>query len=111
VNLLKDDIEAAAHLRRMISIALRANEVLLSKLTALIEALGDERPLDKDEQELVRTAYKQIAMVVDFENQLYKHGAVRPVGGGETLDLDAARAEIAGRLDRLGAASAARGAA
>jgi hypothetical protein len=105
---LNDEIESAAHLRRMIGTTLRADEILLARLTDLVERFGGDRALDKDEQEMLRAAYKQIAMVIDFENQLYKHGAVRPAGDGQTLDLDAARAEIAGRLDRLWAASATR---
>jgi hypothetical protein len=104
---LDDDGEAEAHLRRIIGQTLRADEILLEKLTALVERFAGDRTLDKDEQEMIKAAYKQIAMVVDFENQLHKHGAARSAGDGAALDLDAARAEIAGRLDRLWATRAA----
>jgi hypothetical protein len=106
-----EDLEHAAHLRRLIALTLRLNEGLLTKLSTLVEALEGDRPLNKAEHEDLRTAYKQIATVIDFENQLIKHGTAGTTGAGETLDLNAARAEVARRLDRLGATAQTGGAA
>jgi len=82
-------------------------EEMATALTAEIMRLRQEekhRPLEKDEIALIRSHQKTVLMVLDFETKLLKSRvhAQREAGGG--IDLAAARAEIASRLDRLAAA-------
>jgi hypothetical protein len=57
-------------------------------------------PLSKDEREVVREHQKALVMVLGFETDVMKrHGAT--FTDSASLDLDAARAEIARRLARL----------
>jgi hypothetical protein len=81
-------------------------EEIAATLTGVLNALrraGEAaEPLSRAELEVVKAHQKTILMVLDFEAQLLKQ---RPptarTGGGTELDLDAARAEVAGRLARL----------
>jgi hypothetical protein len=57
--------------------------------------------LSEEEKATIRELQKSVMMVLDFEQQLFKRSPAAPGGPGEGLDLDAARAEVLGRLDRL----------
>ena len=98
---MDQDARNAAHLRRTIKTLLKLNDRLVLKLQRIMDDHKTTEPLPKDAEEAFQTAYKQVMMVGDFEKQLVKHGYIDPAGAGEALDLDAARTEIARRLDRL----------
>jgi len=81
-------------------------EEIAETLTGVLSAIRREgdaaAPLNRAELEVVKAHQKTILMVLDFEAQLLKQ---RPpaarTAGGSSLDLDAARAEVVGRLARL----------
>lgn len=60
-------------------------------------------PLSDDDHKLIREHQKAIQSVLDFETILLKKRPGTAAQPGATLDLDAARSEVARRLDRLAA--------
>jgi hypothetical protein len=61
-------------------------------------------PLTKDEVEALKAHQRAILTVLDYEAQLIKRGRGETSGADGALDLEAARLEVARRLDRLAAA-------
>jgi hypothetical protein len=86
---------------------------LATTLTALIMRLKQHGEtagaLDAEATDLIKAHQKTVLMVLDFEAQILKRklGAAPAGDGGRRLNLDAARAEVAGRLARLAAAQGA----
>jgi len=99
-----------AVVRRAFENACTLYDELATALTAIImrlKAQGEAAgALSGEEADVVKAHQKTVLMVLDFEAQILKRriGAVTAANAGKRLDLDAARAEVAGRLDRLAAA-------
>jgi len=97
--------------RRAFENACTLYDELATALTAIIMRLKTQGAaagaLSGEEFEIVKAHQKTVLMVLDFEAQILKRRIGAAAGGGKRLDLDAARAEVAGRLDRLAAASGA----
>jgi hypothetical protein len=74
---------------------------LLDTVESLKQAGRGGAGLSEEERATIRELQKSVMMVLDFEQQLFKRSPAAPGGAGEGLDLDAARAEVLGRLDRL----------
>jgi hypothetical protein len=77
---------------------------LSDSLLGVIEILKKKSetgaPLSHDEREVIRQHQKALVMIIGFETDVLKrHGAA--FSDGQSLDLDAARAEVARRLARL----------
>ncbi len=86
---------------------------LATTLTGVIMRLkqqgSESAALAADEIDLIKTHQKIVLMVLDFEAQIIKRrlGAAPAATPGRRINLDAARAEIAGRLARLASAQGA----
>ena len=76
-------------------------EVLAGHVRALQAVEGSGRALSEDESACIRDHQKIIMMVLDFESQIFKRRPGLAAGSGESLDLGAARSEVARRLARL----------
>ena len=88
----------------MVSYSEHLLSLSIARLTRLLEAFDDMTPgLSKDLGEEFRALRKAVEIAYHERAQLQKLRAQAglDVAGGGTLDLDAARAEIGRRLDRL----------
>lgn len=81
-------------------------EELATSLTQIIAELreaSEARALTRMELDVVKAHQKTVLLVLDFEAQLLKRRLGAASEPGKPLDLEAARAEIAGRMARLAA--------
>lgn len=86
---------------RLIEHARRLYRELSKELARAIDRIGGETAAEaKSRTETLRAHRKALQTVLEFELLFTKDEE----GGGDALDLEAARAEIFGRLDRLLAA-------
>jgi hypothetical protein len=89
---------------RTLAHAVALYDSLADELARAIEVFRDKGVLTDEQTADLRSLQKSLMMVLDFDSQLSRK---RPVVADEphrTLDLDAARAEVARRLARLAAA-------
>ena len=76
------------------------SETLAEVISALKARAAEGGPLRKEDTAILVAHQRAMLQVIECENDLFKRH--RPAGGaGAPLDLEAARTEIAGRLDRL----------
>lgn len=99
----------ASRQRRAFERTLKVCEALTERAEAAVASLGTEPgarwALSREERATLSDMVKLLGTVLDFEKKHF--GGERAAEPGAALDLDAARAEIARRLDRLAAAGGA----
>ena len=89
----------------MVSYSEQLLNISIARLTFLLEGYGEPRPgLGKDLAEEFRGLRKALEIAYHERANLQKLKGVEVAGTASELDLDAARAEIGRRLDRLRAA-------
>jgi hypothetical protein len=105
VSFTKDDdlLETA---RRAFARACEVYDSLSKHMTAAIRKLaaGSTPPLTPEEQDALKAHQRAILTVLDYEAQLIRRRPGDARGADAALDLEAARLEVARRLDRLAAA-------
>lgn len=89
---------------RTLSHALALYASLADELAQAIEAFREKGVLTDAQTADLRSLQKSLMMVLDFDSQLSRKRRVVADEAHRTLDLDAARAEVARRLARLAAA-------
>lgn len=91
--------------QRAVEHAIALYESLASLLERVVKTHLDGpltgEPLSDDDHKLIREHQKAIQSVLDFETILLKKRPDAAAQPRSTLDLDAARTEVARRLDRL----------
>lgn len=90
----RDRLDRSLELYRDLSLALR------QRITHIRSGPSGITPEEKQAADAVKAHHKALQSVLDIEASLGKYTESRSGGGGEELDLDAARAEIAARLAR-----------
>ena len=90
--------------RRTLSHAIALYDCLADELAQAIEAFREHGALTEEQNGKLRSLQKSLMMVLEFDAQLSRQRHVVSDGPDGTLDLEAARAEVARRLVRLAAA-------
>jgi hypothetical protein len=101
----RDDLLETA--RRAMARACEVYDSLSETLTITIRKLNAGEPappLTPEELDALKAHQRAILTVLDYEAQLIKRRTGDPPGADAALDLEAARLEVARRLDRLAAA-------
>jgi hypothetical protein len=89
---------------RTLAQAVALYDSLADELAQAVEAFRDRGALTEEQTANLRSLQKSLMMVLDFASQLSRNRSVGADAPHRTLDLDAARAEVARRLVRLAAA-------
>jgi hypothetical protein len=101
----KTSLAPEAVTRRTLAHALALYDSLADELAQAIEIFREKGELTEAQTATLRSLQKSLMMVLDFDSQLSRKRRVVADGPHRTLDLDAARAEVARRLARLAAAA------
>jgi uncharacterized membrane protein YdfJ with MMPL/SSD domain len=78
-------------------------EAVTLTIRRLTDRQGSADALSKEEVALLRAHQRVLVMVLDFESEILKRARAQSREPDAPLDLDAARAELARRLDRIAA--------
>jgi hypothetical protein len=101
----RDDLSETVE--RAMARAVEVYDTLSETMAAAIRKLSAGEaapPLSPEEIEALRAHQRAILMVLDYEAQLLKRRPGDAAGAGGAFDIEAARLEVARRLDSLAAA-------
>lgn len=97
--------EPDAAARRAFSRACRIYNQLAVTLEGIVKRLraagGAAAPLDRNDLDTIRAHQKTVVMVLEFEKKLLQNRIGAGADRAGAIDLGAARAEVAERLDRI----------